>query len=782
MEWGYIMKSALLLSVAGLAFFGVAHAQDAAPVDGASEATEVVVYGRGQSRQTQSIKASELTQTAPGTSPLKALGKLPSVSFQSSDPFGAYEWSTRVTVRGFNQNQLGFTLDGITLGDMSYGNYNGLHISRAIINENIANSELAQGAGSLDTATSYNLGGTLKFTSRDPSRILGGQINASVGSEESHRLYGRFETGTLDSLGGLRAYISAVDQKSNKWKGFGERTAFQVDAKAVLPLGDKSSLTAFVNHSERREQDDQDLSHDLINRLGYDWDNFQPNWALANQVAQIFQGEALGGVPAVFPGQIRTVDDAYYYGAGVRDDTIGSIKYETQVNDTLSLSAQVYGHTNEGQGLWTTPYNPSPNAYTPGATTDNAFVSVRTTEYDIDRKGFIGNVNLDLGTHHISAGLWLEDNDFTQARRFYGEDLAAPKRDSLGFQSNPFFTQWAYDFNTKTTQYFVQDIWSVNEALKINYGFKSLSVENKVDSTHDVNGSYAVGGITIATARDALHANLKSEDTFLPQIGAVYKFNRSTEIFGTYTENLGAFVSAATGGPFSSGSQANVDFVKNNLEPETSKTLEGGLRFKGNRYSGVVAVYAVKFENRILATSQGAGIIGNAPVLSNVGDVNASGFEIAGTYRFTPQWKAYASYSFNKAQYGDDVVALDGSVRARTKDKTVVNTPENLFKTDITYDNGTLFATLGVNYVGERYYTYENIGGLVDAYTLTDLNLGYRVSDSIELQLNVTNLTDERYVSTVGSNGFTNSDVSNTSQTLLAGAPRQVFFTVRKTF
>jgi hypothetical protein len=60
------------------------------------------------------------------------LNKLPGVNFQSADSFGTYEWSARITLRGFNQNQLGFTLDDIPLGDMSYANYNGLHISRAI--------------------------------------------------------------------------------------------------------------------------------------------------------------------------------------------------------------------------------------------------------------------------------------------------------------------------------------------------------------------------------------------------------------------------------------------------------------------------------------------------------------------------------------------------------------------------------------------------------------------------------------------------------------------------
>lgn len=126
------MKTSFYYGVAALALISAcpALAQEAPKASGNDTITEVVVLGHGQARQTQQIKAAELLQATPGTSPLKVLDKLPGVTFQSADPFGAYEWSTRISVRGFNQNQMGFTLDGITLGDMSYGNYNGLHISR----------------------------------------------------------------------------------------------------------------------------------------------------------------------------------------------------------------------------------------------------------------------------------------------------------------------------------------------------------------------------------------------------------------------------------------------------------------------------------------------------------------------------------------------------------------------------------------------------------------------------------------------------------------------------
>lgn len=43
------------------------------------------------------------------------------------------------------------------------------------------------------------------------------------------------------------------------------------------------------------------------------------------------------------------------------------------------------------------------------------------------------------------------------------------------------------------------------------------------------------------------------------------------------------------------------------------------------------------------------------------------------------------------------------------------------------------------------------------------------------MQVGVTNLTDRKYISTVGSNGFGNS---GDSQTLLQGAPRQFFVTL----
>src|SRR5690606_4424504 len=101
-------------SLTCLALANVAHAEEAIAESDAS-ANEIVVYGKGETRQVQEISSEDIVTLVPGTSPLKAIEKLPSVNFQAADPFGNYEWSARVSIRSFNQNQLGFTFDGIPL-------------------------------------------------------------------------------------------------------------------------------------------------------------------------------------------------------------------------------------------------------------------------------------------------------------------------------------------------------------------------------------------------------------------------------------------------------------------------------------------------------------------------------------------------------------------------------------------------------------------------------------------------------------------------------------------
>lgn len=743
---------------------GSAALADAASVD------ELVVFGRGETRQVQTVGGEELQLEVAGASPLKLVEKLPNVNLQSADPFGAYEWAARISIRSFNQNQLGFTLDDVPLGDMTYGNHNGLHISRAISGENVGQVELAQGAGALETASANNLGGTLKFISRDPLTEFGGLAAVTAGSDSTYRGVLRLESGELPS--GARGYLSYSYNTADKWKGVGEQRQQQINFKVVQPIGE-GSLTAWINGSKRRENDYQDLSLGMIRRLGSDWDNVSGNWAQAVQIAEIGNNRGDTGVTprfpsfgTTYPAPITSVDDAYFDAAGLRDDVIGAITLALPLNEAVDIKATVYGHDNKGQGLWFTPYVPSPNYGVAGATSNDAPISIRTTEYDLQRYGVVAGGTLTLGAHAINAGVWYEDNSFNQARRFYGLNRAAPQRDSLKMQTGAFFTQWEYDFTTTSWQFHVQDTWTVSDVLAINFGFKSLSVENEAKTLVGANKT----------------GKIEAKEEFLPQAGVRFDLSEDSQLFASFARSMRAFPSSGTSGPFSA-SQAGFDAIKGKLKPEISDTFEAGWRYKTPDFQGVLALYHVKFKDRLFAVPVGSGIVGNPSALSNVGGVTAQGFEAAGSWDFAPDWSLFASYAYNDSTYDDDTRDGNGLVVARTAGKTTVDTPENLLKAELSYDNGALFGRVSLSYLSSRFFTYENDQS-VPSQTLAEFTAGYRFSgspllDGLELQLNVTNLFDEDYISTINSNGF---PLRGDSQTLLAGAPRQVFVSLRKTF
>jgi iron complex outermembrane receptor protein len=105
-------------------------------------------------------------------------------------------------------------------------------------------------------------------------------------------------------------------------------------------------------------------------------------------------------------------------------------------------------------------------------------------------------------------------------------------------------------------------------------------------------------------------------------------------------------------------------------------------------------------------------------------------------------------------------------------------------KGEIVYDDDRFFARVGGDYMSKRFFTYLNDRS-VGARVLVDASVGYRlrglggVLEGLAIEGSVTNLTNKAYVATIGSNGYT---ASGDNQTLLAGAPRQWFVTLRRGF
>lgn len=726
---------------------GYGHAAEAAATaEAGKDATTldtVSVVGTGQTRQVQALGKADLQREAAGTSPLKVMAKLPGVHFQSSDPWGNYEWSSKLSIRGFSQQQLGFTLDGVPLGDMSYGNHNGLHISRAITAENLSGAELSQGSGAIDTASSGNLGGTLRFFSSDPSSEFGVRLAQTVGSDATSRTYARLDTGDHN---GFSAYLSGVFHTTDKWKGEGPQRNSQFNGKFVY-AGEDFKITGFADVSRRRETDYADLSLESAKRLGMDWDNYANDWQRAIDAAN-----------GLFRGGVTSVDDAYYIARGVRDDDLAYLSAEWNLNPDLTLAATAYYHNNEGQGHWATPYSTSPTVP----------LRMRTTEYDIERTGFMPSLTWQIGNHRLQAGLWLEKNDHGVQRNFYDLKRTEPPND-IFFYRNPSERVFRQRFDTDTRMYYVLDHMEFADGrLAVDAGFKGLKVET--------DGKTLIGGASRASGK------LVSEDNFLPQLGARWQLTEHEEIFGSYSENLSAFRTGVNG-PHST-SQAAFDAAVKTLEPETSKTFEAGLRTSRDRIEASVAVYRVNFENRLLAIARCAGIVGCASSFANVGDVDSRGAEVTLLWKPVAGLSWYNSLAFNDSQYESDY--LDGTTLVRTKGKQVVDAPKRLYATEIRWEQDGLSLQLGAKYTDKRYLTYLN-DSKVDGFWVVDASASYEWkdiawADAFKLQLNLTNVFDKEYFGSIGTNGFVASDPRGLNYTVQSGAPRQAFLTAEVRF
>ncbi|MEI9926899.1 MAG: TonB-dependent receptor plug domain-containing protein [Sphingomonas sp.] len=277
----------LMASVALVGLSPSAHAQavdtttpaaDAtADTNTADQAGDIVVIGSGETRSVSTLLPSNLGVLPPGTSVQKALNFLPGVMAQSIDALGVNEQSLSLQVRGFSTTHLGYTLDGMPLGDGAYNNYNGLTISRALISDNLGHADLATGIAGLGIPSTSNLGGAVTYVSSDPHRDLGLAVSQTVGSDDGLRTFVRFDTG---EHGGFSAYFSGQYSQQDLFVNQGawnKSTGKQFNGKVQYRF-DGGKITAFADLSRTNQADDPYLSKDMLARLGYDWGGYAPDW------------------------------------------------------------------------------------------------------------------------------------------------------------------------------------------------------------------------------------------------------------------------------------------------------------------------------------------------------------------------------------------------------------------------------------------------------------------------------------------------------------------------
>jgi iron complex outermembrane receptor protein len=782
---------------AGLAFLlsstmlsGIAHAQDAAKPD-AADATEIVIVGKGQTRSVTTLVPGNLDLLPPGTSIQKALNTLPGVMAQSIDALGVNEQSLSLQVRGFNTTHLGYSLDGMPLGDGAYNNYNGLTISRALISENLGRADLATGIAGLSIPSTSNLGGALIYTSSNPKKDFGASISQTIGDEKSARTFLRVDTG---EHAGFSAYVSGAYSQQDLFVNQGDfktSTGKQFNAKGQYKFS-RGTLTAFADISQTNQADDPYLSKDMLSRLGPDWGGYAPDWTS-------YLGVASCGVTSLVskcvnaPAPQKNADVTFTNGQILRNDNLYYIAGDFDVTNNLKAHLQVYKHTDKGAG----------NNFITGlsnqgttSTTDDLPVTIRDTRYTIDRDGVVGSMAWTAGVHHIEAGFWVESNT-SSAARYIWTNVKAPFSLShfMDVDGQPDTAQWVQETKWKTTQFYVQDeVKLLDDALSIDFGFKSTNAKSAATALPGI----AKVALLPTTSTQFATGSLEAKDNFLPEVGARWTIAPGHEIYASYSENIAMFQGGFKLGP-QSVSQTIWDQQGKFLKPETSKSLDLGYRYVSRPLQVSVAAYHVDFDNRLLqynpcATKDQANPgCGNS--FHNAGSVTSQGVELGVLWKPLNWLSWYNSASLNETTYNEDLVWSLGTTTAvlPTAGKQQVDTPKQMFASTLNLKHNGFWGTLSGKYTGKRFYTYTNDQSFPGVTTF-DLGLGYTFSQTsvlkgAKLALNITNLTNKRYASNFDNSVFAPSDsgvTANGDSNAVAGdvlvfhtsAPRQAFLTL----
>jgi iron complex outermembrane receptor protein len=780
-----LQSSAIALVIAaGLSFATQVQAAailapDATPrATSSTDVEEIIVVGQGQTRTVSTLTPENLDTLPPGASVQKALNFLPGVMAQSIDALGVNEQSLSLQVRGFSTTHLGYTLDGMPLGDGAYNNYNGLTISRALTSENLGRAELATGIAGLSIPSTSNLGGALMYTSRDPKKAFGFEASQSLGSENGKRTFLRVDTGEYE---GFSAYVSGaytaqdlfVDQAADK-----KSTGKQLNAKGIYKF-DRGQITAFADLSRTNQADDPYISKEILGRRGYDLGGYSPNWQayLDRSYCGVTAPVAPAGkcVDSVLPE--KRADVTYSNGQILRNDNLYYLAGDYAITDSLKAHAQVYKHTDKGAGNnfitgWSTQGTTS--------TADDLPVQIRDTRYTIDRKGALANISWNLGFNHIQAGYWIEDNT-SSAARYIRTDVTGPISLAHFLGGTPATAQWVQETDWTTRQWYVQDTISLlDDALSIDFGFKS---------TYSKSAATAIPGISTTpppVSTQFASGTLVAKDNFLPEVGVRYRIAPGHEVYASYAENMAMFQGGFKLGP-QSVSQAIWNVQGSTLQPETSKNLEAGYRYIGSQVQASLAVYDMKFKNRLLqynpcptALQQNPGC-GNS--FHNAGGVTSKGAELAVLWKPVAWFNWYNSASYNKSTYDEDLnFCTTTCVLYATAGKQQVDTPKEMLSSVVTLKHDGFWASLQGKYTGRRYYTYTNdqsFGGV----TTFDLGAGYDFNETsslkgLKLSVNITNLTDKRYAANFDNSVFAPNDPTGTIIVFHSSAPRQIFGTI----
>jgi len=736
------------MALAMFTLLGTAQAQQS------SEVGKITVTGAGDKLGTgllidedtpkakSTVTKAQLEKTRSSSNPFQALSLLPGVNSSSFDATGLFGGNLRV--RGFNSDQMGFTVDGAPVNDS--GNF-AVFPQEYADAENMCEMFVTQGATDTEAPHVGASGGNVGLVTCDPEDQQRTRIALSGGELNYARTFVRVDTG---KVGAFKAFLSYSKSQVEKWRGQGGADRDHVDAKGEYDLGQGSRLSAGLLYNRAVTNNFRTLTQADLSREGY----FADFAATPPQHVTPVNGSR----------QADTNPTVAYYGYALNpfENYLVTGKANLQLNERTRLDIEPYFWYGYGTGgvqqnvltevpaAGNTLHTGIGDINGDGDTLDTVLV-YRGSLTQTYRPGVNAKLSYTLDNHKILGGLWLERARHRQTQPASRVDNAANIADpwltsdsALVHYNDGALYQGRNQLTISTGEsVFVQDtIDLLASKLQVTPALSYRRIHR--DYTNFANSGANAGG-------DYLIDRTYSQA--LPSLALSYQFSDRLQGFTSLSKNFKApsnfeYQNAVRSVTYVNGVPTNVVArLRNDPRPETSVNLDIGARYRGDQYKGSITAYYVDFKDRI---ASGFDPVEGGRFDINVGKSTVKGLEIeAGTVPIHG-FSAYVSGTYTRSTIKDDLLVASG-VFAPTGGKQFPDTPKGMAALSLQYAEGPYLVNLAGKYTSPRGLTLTNDVS-APGFTTVDLNAAWKLPNPTEsafknpiVRLNISNLTDKRY-------------------------------------
>ena len=729
-----------------------------------------------------SVSRAYIEKQSGTSNPYQLLSLMPGVNTYDQDGTGLYGGNIRV--RGFNSDQLGFTVNGAPVNDSgSFAVYPQEYTEA----ENLCEVFVTQGSTDTEAPHVGASGGNIGMTLCTPEDERRFRVSTTFGSNNLRKQYVRFDSGKLFN-DKFKFFVSYSNTTADKFKGQGGADKQHFDFNSKLNLGGGSYVDASLMYNTMVNNNYRSLTKAQIAQFGtnYDFGTTPP----VHQPGVNGTAQNDSTFPANANINVGNKDLYYGYNNNPFRNYLASVNAHFELSPTSSVDVSPYFWYGFGTGSNQLQTLTEGNAGTSlgggvrdingdGDTKDTVFVyqGSRTRTY---RPGVTLKFNQQLDNHRLMFGYWYErarhqqtgpyatiDNNGNSSDRWQNNsDAWIKNQDGSYAQYRDTLT-----ISTGKSAFFQDSISLMQDKLNVQVGARYSSIDR--DFTNYPSNS-AGGFYTLK----------KSYSDLLPSLGLKYQLDQAQSVFFNAAKNFKApgnfsYFGLLSGGNFVNGVYTGGTVRNVPVDKETSWNFDLGYRYQTEKMTFSSTVFYINYKNRIASAYNPD--TGNRTDF-NVGDANSAGFELESGYALSRNLSLYGSLSYIKSNMKQDM-AYDAKYSLPTSGKEFPDTPNWLGALSLQYTQDNWYAFTQAKYTGSRYTTLVNddaIGG----YTVFNLGAGVTFDSATwikkpTVRLNVSNLFNKQYLnlsSGSGSQFTTNAQaigaIPGTAPSFYVNAPR----------